>query len=49
MAGKKRDEMIHPYLNQKMQVGLLPYVQSNLLAKFIRGEIGEYPCFLLKQ
>lgn len=46
---KKRTEMLHPYLKQKIPFGLLPYIQSNLLAKFIRGDIEEYPSFLLKQ
>ncbi len=45
---KKRSMMKHPYLKQKIPMGLLPYVQSNLLAKFIRGDIESYPCFLLK-
>lgn len=45
---KKRSDIVHPYLKQKIQLGLLPYVQSNLLAKYVRGEIEEYPCFLLK-
>lgn len=45
---KKRSDIVHPYLNQKIQLGLLPYIQSNLMAKYIRGEIEEYPCFLLK-
>lgn len=45
---KKRTEYTHPYLKQKIQFGLIPYIQSNLLAKYIRGEIKEYPCFLLK-
>lgn len=45
---KKRSKMLHPYLKQKIQFGLLPFVQSNLLAKYIRGEIDEYPCFLMK-
>lgn len=45
---KKRSKIKHPYLNQEIQFGLLPYVQSNLLAKYIRGEINEYPCFLIK-
>ena len=30
-------------------MGLLPYVQSMLLAKFVRGEIDEYPCYLARQ
>lgn len=43
---KKRDDFMHPHLKQKIPFGLLPYVQSNLLAKYIRGEISEYPCYL---
>lgn len=45
---KKRTDMIHPYLKQKIPLGLLPYVQSNLLAKYVRGDITEYPCYLMK-
>lgn len=45
---KKRSDMVHPYLKQKIPFGLLPYVQSNLLAKYIRGDIEAYPCFLQK-
>ena len=45
---KKRSDMMHPYLKQKIPMGLLPYVQSNLLAKYVRGDIETYPSFLLK-
>jgi CRISPR-associated protein Cas1 len=45
---KKRTDIVHPYLKQKIKLGLLPFVQSNLLSKHIRGEINEYPCFLMK-
>ena len=45
---KKRSDMMHPYLKQKIPMGLLPYVQSNLLAKYVRGDIESYPSFLLK-
>ena len=45
---KKRTDLLHPYLKQKIPFGLLPYVQSNLLAKYIRNELNEYPCFLLR-
>lgn len=45
---KKRTDLMHPYLKQKIQFGLLPYVQSNLLAKYVRGELEEYPCYLAK-
>ena len=45
---KKRTLMQHPYLKQKIPLGLLPYVQSNLLAKYVRGDLETYPPFLLK-
>lgn len=45
---KKRTDMIHPYLKQKIPAGLLPYVQSNLLAKYVRGELESYPPYLQK-
>ena len=44
---KKRTTVLHPFLKQKIPFGLIPYVQSNLLAKYIRGDIEEYPCFLM--
>lgn len=45
---KKRQDMLHPYLKQKIPFGLLPYIQSNLLAKYVRGDIDAYPPFLQK-
>ena len=45
---KKRTDIVHPYLKQKINLGLLPYAQSMLLAKYIRGEIEEYPCYIVK-
>ena len=45
---KKRTDLMHPYLKQKIPFGLLPYVQSNLLDKYIRGDIESYPPYLQK-
>lgn len=45
---KKRTDMVHPFLKQKIPMGLLPYVQSNLLAKYVRGDLESYPPFLQK-
>lgn len=45
---KQRTDIMHPFLRQKLPFGLLPYVQSNLLAKYVRGELEEYPCYLYK-
>lgn len=41
---KRKSEMItHPYLGEKIELGLLPYVQAMLLARHLRGDIDEYP------
>ena len=45
---KKRSDIVHPYLKQKIKLGLLPYIQSQLLAKYVRGELEEYPCFIVR-
>lgn len=45
---QKREKINHLYLNEKVPIGLIPFVQSSLLAKYIRGEIEEYPCLILK-
>lgn len=45
---RKKSTIEHPYLKEKIPLGLLPFVQSTLLARYIRGELEEYPCFLLK-
>lgn len=46
---KKQEKIIHPYLKEKIPYGLLPFAQASLLAKYLRNEIEEYPCFLWKQ
>ena len=45
---RKKDELMHPYLNEKVSIGLLPYVQSMLLARYIRQDIDDYPVFISK-
>ena len=45
---KKSDKILHPYLEEKVEWGMLPYVQSLLLARYIRGDIDGYPPFLWK-
>lgn len=46
---RKKEQITHPYLNEKVSIGLLPYIQSMLLARFIRKDIDDYPVFLIKQ
>lgn len=45
---KKQEEIRHPFLQEKMQWGLLPSVQAMLLAKNIRGDLDAYPPFIWK-
>lgn len=44
----KKETITHPYLKEKIEWGLVPYVQALLLARAIRGDIDEYPPFLWK-
>ena len=45
---RKRELITHPFLKEKMEWGLVPYIQALLLARTIRGDIEEYPPFLWK-
>ena len=45
---KKLTEIKHPYLEEKVQWGMVPYVQALLLARYLRGDIDGYPPFLWK-
>ncbi len=38
----------HPFLKESLQAGLLPFVQSMLLARCIRGDLNGYPPFLIR-
>ena len=45
---RKRETIVHPFLNEKIPVGLVPHAQAMLLARFIRNDIDDYPVFLIK-
>jgi CRISPR-associated protein Cas1 len=42
---RKQDEIEHPYLKERIPVGLVPYVQALLLARYVRGGLDAYPAF----
>ena len=44
---RKKDEITHPFLKEKMPLGLLPYIQALLLARHLRGDLDDYPVFLM--
>lgn len=45
---RKQEKITHPFLNEKVNVGLLPYVQALLMARYLRGDLESYPPFLWK-
>lgn len=45
---RKQVEVMHPYLEEQVPVGLLPHCQSMLLARHIRGDTEYYPPYLVK-
>ena len=45
---KKQDTIKHPFLDEKIEWGMVPHVQAMLLARFLRGDLDEYPPFLWK-
>lgn len=45
---KKKEIITHPYLGGKVEWGMVPFVQAMLLARYLRGDIDEYPPFFWK-
>lgn len=43
---RKRDELTHPFLEEKVTVGLLWHIQAQLLARHLRGDLDAYPPFV---
>ena len=44
---KKKDVITHPFLQEKIPIRLLPYAQAQLLSRFLRGDLDNYPVFLI--
>jgi CRISPR-associated protein Cas1 len=44
--GRKREEITHPFLEEKIPIGLLPYAQALLLSRHLRGDLPKYPPFV---
>jgi len=43
---RKQEEVIHPFLKDKVPLGLLPHLQARLLARHLRGDLPDYVPFL---
>lgn len=45
---RKQAEVLHPLLEEKVSLGLLPHLQARLLARHLRGDLDAYPAFLAR-
>ncbi len=45
---RKKDMITHPFLGEKIEWGMVPYVQALLFSRYLRGDLDQYPPFLWK-
>lgn len=45
---RKQKIITHPFLNEKIEWGLVPFSQAMLLARYLRGDLDGYPSFMWK-
>lgn len=45
---RKKEEITHPFINEKIPIGLIPHIQAQLLARYLRGDLDYYPPFYWK-
>lgn len=43
---RKQEELMHPFLEEKVRIGLIPHLQAQLLARHLRGDLDAYPPFV---
>lgn len=43
---RKTKTILHPFLKEKIQIGLIPHIQAMLLARVLRGDLDQYPPFV---
>lgn len=45
---RKKEERVHPFLEEKVPFGLVPYLQAQMLARHLRGDLDVYPPWFWK-
>lgn len=43
---RKAEEVMHPFLGEKVPIGMIPYAQAMLFARVLRGDLDKYPPFV---
>ncbi|BBB49046.1 type I-C CRISPR-associated endonuclease Cas1c [Pelolinea submarina] len=42
---RKKEQIVHPFLKERIDFGLIPYIQALLLSRYLRGDLDAYPPF----
>jgi len=45
---RRHETMQHPLFKEPVPLGLLPHIQARLMARYLRGDLPEYPAFVGK-
>ena len=45
---RKQEEILHPFIKEKVTIGLVPHIQAMLMARYLRGDLDCYPPFIWK-
>jgi CRISPR-associated protein Cas1 len=45
---RKQEEIVLPFLDEKVSIGTIPHLQARLLAQHLRGDLDAYPPFIWK-
>ncbi|MBV8071055.1 MAG: type I-C CRISPR-associated endonuclease Cas1 [Acidobacteriaceae bacterium] len=45
---RKKEEVLHAFIGEKISIGLIPHIQAQLLARHLRGDLDAYPPLLWK-
>ncbi len=48
LQARKQEKIRHPYLQEEVEIGLVPHIQAMLLARHLRGDLAAYPPFLMR-
>ena len=45
---RKKEERLHPFLEEKAPLGLVPFLQAQMLSRHLRGDLDAYPPWFWK-
>jgi CRISP-associated protein Cas1 len=48
LTQRKREEVLHPLLGERIAIGKLLHIQARLLARHVRGDLEQYPALVVR-